>query len=128
MGGFSNPFPIHDVVPFGDKGILLATDGGIRYRALDGDLVYHSDHGLETSKFYSIVGSSIGYYAVSEYGLVAVLGEGEKPWIVLNRSYVKNNVRAIPHGAVLGKTILVIAFEDRLAFFDLMQNRSLFDD
>lgn len=124
-GAFSNPFPIHDVVPFGDKGILLATDGGIRYRALDGDLVYHSDHGLETSKFYSIVGSSIGYYAVSEYGLVAVLGEGEKPWIVLNRSYVKNNIRAIPHGAVLGKTILVIAFEDRLAFFDLMQNRSL---
>ena len=26
---------------------------------------------------------------------------------------------------MLGKTILVIAFEDRLAFFDLMQNRSL---
>ena len=124
-GAFSDPFPIHDVIPFGDKGILLATEGGIRYRAPDGDLVYHSDHGLETSRFYSIVGSSIGYYAVSEYGLIAALGEGEKPWIVLNRSYVKNNVRAIPHGAVLGKTILVIAFEDRLAFFDLMQNRSL---
>ena len=124
-GAYSDPFPIRDVVPYGEDGVLLATDGGVRYRLPEGDWVYHSEHGLETSRIYSIVKTSLGYFAISEYGMIIVLGDGENPWRVLNRSYVKNNVRAVPHGTVYGNGILVIAFEDRLAFFDLIKGRSM---
>ena len=54
-GAFSDPFPINDAVAYGDDGVMLATGGGIRYRTRVGDVVYHSEHGLETSNFYSKV-------------------------------------------------------------------------
>ena len=124
-GAFSDPFPIYDAAPWGDNGIVLATDGGIRYRTLTEDNILHSEHGLETSKFHSVVSSDVGLYAVSEYGLIASFVGGQKPWNVLSRSYVKNNVRAVPRGTVIKEKILTITFEDRLAFFDLSQNRSV---
>ncbi len=124
-GAFSEPFPVHDVVPYGENGIMLATEGGIRFRTLEGDFVFQSQHGLETSSFYSIVSSALGTFAVSEYGIVVALNGDGKGWRVLSRSYVKNNVRAVPRGAVIGKNILVIAFEDRLAFFDLFKSASV---
>ena len=124
-GAFSDPFPIYDAAPWGDNGIVLATEGGIRYRTLTEDNILHSEHGLETSKFHSVVSSDVGLYAVSEYGLIASFVGGQKPWNVLSRSYVKNNVRAVPRGTVIKEKILTITFEDRLAFFDLSQNRSV---
>ena len=124
-GAFSDPFPIHDVAPYGDNGIMLATDGGLRFRTLEGDRVFLSQDGLETSAFYSVVSSTLGTFAVSEFGIVVAINGDGNTWRVLNRSYVKNNVRAVPRGAVLGKNILVIAFEDRLAFFDILKSTSL---
>lgn len=124
-GAFSDPFPIYDVIPYGENGIMLATEGGIRFRTLEGDFVFLSQDGLETSSFYSIVSSPLGVFAVSEYGVVVAINGDGKTWRVLNRSYVKNNVRVVPRGAVLGENILVIAFEDRLAFFDLFKSASL---
>ena len=123
---YSDPFPVHDVVPYGDDGILLATDGGIRYRTQTGDFVFHSEHGLETSAFYSIVSSKdYGTFAVSEFGLIAAINDDGETWHVANRSYLKNNVRAVPGEAEVGGFFLVIAFEDRLAFFDLKKSTSL---
>ena len=125
-GAFSDPFPIRDVAIFGDDAIVLATDGGVRYRSLTDDYVYHSEEGLETSRFYAVASSpDQGIFAISEYGLVASLGGTNKPWHVLNRSYVKNNVRVVPRGATIAGTVMTIAFEDRLAFFDLTLNRSI---
>ena len=124
-GAYSDPFPIHDVILLGEDAVLLATDGGVRYRTPTDEYVYHSEHGLETSRFYSVVSSEMGIYAISEYGLVASFGGSDKPWHVLNRSYVKNNARAVPRGAVAKGLVLAIAFEDRLAFFDLALNRSI---
>lgn len=124
-GAFSDPFPIHDAASFGDYGVILATDGGLRFRNPREDIICHSEHGLETSRFHSVVSSERGVYAVSEYGLVATYVDGEKPWRVLNSSYVKNNVRSVPHGTVISENILTIIFEDRLAFFDVDQGRSV---
>ena len=90
-GAFSDPFPIHDVTPFAN-GVLLATDGGLRFRSIYENVVYHSEHGLETSRFYSVVSSNNAVYAVSEYGLIAVFADGSIPWRVINRSYVKNMI------------------------------------
>lgn len=122
---FSDPYPVHDATAFGSDGVMLATEGGIRYCTRDGDLVYHSQHGLETSSFFSIVSSPRGTFAVSEFGMVVALNNGASGWRVLSRSYVSNNVRARSGGAVLGENILVIAFEDRLAFFDVEKSVSL---
>jgi len=119
-GAFSDPFPIHDVTPFAN-GVLLATDGGLRFRSIYENVVYHSEHGLETSRFYSVVTWNNAVYAVSEYGLVAVFADGSIPWRVINRSYVKNNVRTVPRGTVISGQIMTIAFEDRLAFFDVIK-------
>ena len=124
-GAFSDPFPIRDATSFG-RGLLVASDGGLRYRSVYDNVVYHSEHGLETSKFYSVVSSSeYGAFAVSEYGLVVAFTGDNPPWRVMNRSYVKNNVRAVPRGATLKGKIMAIAFEDRLAFFDVSQARSI---
>lgn len=124
-GAFSDPYPVNDAVAFGSHGVMLATGGGIRYRDETNDIVYHSDRGLETSNFYSIVSSSLGTFAVSEYGMVVAMNDGGNSWRVINRSYVKNNVRALPGVAEQGGPILVIGFEDRLAFFDLPRSVSL---
>ena len=124
-GAYSDPFPIHDATLLGGDAVLLATEGGVRYRSLTDDYVYHPEHGLEASRFYSVVSAELGIYAISEYGLVASFGGSDKPWRILNRSYVKNNVRAVPRGAVVKGPVLTIAFEDRLAFFDLALNRSM---
>ena len=123
---YCDPYPIHDVVAYGDDGILLATEGGIRFRTVDGDFVFHSGHGLETSSFYSIVSSKdLGTFAISEFGLIAAINEDGKTWRVVNRSYLKNNVRVVSGESELGGHFLVIAFEDRLAFFDLFKATSL---
>ncbi len=121
---FSDPFPIRDAISF-SEGVLLATDGGIRYRTPKGDYVFHSENGLETSSFYSIVSSDLGVFAVSEFGQVNALAEGGKTWIVVNRSFVKNNARAVPGATVLAKGVLTIAFEDRLAFLNVFDGTSI---
>ena len=104
---------------------MLATEGGVRFRSLDADLVFHSEHGLETSSFYALAMSDYGVFAVSEYGIVAQFEQEKLSWHVQNRSYLNNNVRVIPGNAKISRNILVIAFEDRLAFYDVAQSRSI---
>lgn len=119
---FSRPYPIRSCIPFG-AGVLLATDGGVRYRATNSDVVFHAENGLETSTFYSVLGNDDRVYAVSKFGLIAEMNVKNHGWHVLNRSYVANGVRAIPDGAVLVDSIIAVAFEDRLSFFDLKTSR-----
>jgi len=120
----SNPFPIYDGVPFGD-GVMLATAGGIRYRTLNADQVFHSEDGLETSKILSIVSTKGGIISISEFGQIAVFEGGSQPWRVLNRSYVSNKSHVVAGSAVSAECILVIPFEDRLAFFDIDRSTSV---
>lgn len=124
-GAFSDPFPIRDAAPFGEYGVILATDGGIRYRTPIEEAIFHSENGLETSRFNAVVTTELGTYAISEYGLIAQFQQGVKPWTILSRSYVKNGARTVPHGSVAVGNVLVIAFEDRIAFFDLSKNLSI---
>lgn len=121
---YSSPFPVHDAIPHWG-GALLATSGGIRYRTIDGDYVFHSENGLETSDYRAVVKSPLGIFAVSEFGVVAQMNDDGKRWSVLNRSYVKNNARVIPGMVRNAEGVLVIGFESRLAFFDLFTSSSL---
>lgn len=120
----TNPFPIRSAVSYKD-GVLLATDGGLRYRTLSDDEIYTSSDGLETTVFFSLASSENGVYAVSEFGAVAFQGSGERGWRVLNRSFVNNRIRAVPDMALAVKNILVIGFENRMAFFDTEKKASI---
>ena len=120
----SNPYPVRSAISHGD-GALLATDGGVRFRSMNRDVVFHSENGLETSAFYALAESPRGVYAVSEFGLIAALNPDGNSWRVLNRSLLSNNVHARPDGAIVAGSNLVVAFDDRLVFFDLNASSSI---
>ena len=113
--GFSVPFPIRDVARDGDN-LVLATDGGIRFKGPDIDEVHTSESGLETSVFYAVIVVNGKLYAISENGLVA-RREGIR-WKVINRSYLSRNSRVIPGKVLSSGQYIAILFEDGLAFFD----------
>lgn len=121
---YAEPYPIYSAISY-KSGVMMATAGGIRYYAPDIDRVYASKDGLETSAFYALAKSSAGVFAVSEFGIVAKFDEKLDQWKVLNRSFLKNNVRVIPHQVVAQENILVIAFQDRLSFFDVQKGEAI---
>lgn len=111
-------------MPFNEAAII-ATPVGIRYRDANTDVVFSVVNGIGTSSFYAIKACDAGVYAVSEYGLVARWNTQNMNWIVDNRSYESNGVRLIPDEVVGNKGVLVLAFEDRLAFYDARNRQSI---
>jgi len=121
---YGSPYPVRSGLTYGE-GVLLATASGIRFLSPDADYLFSSVDGLETSSFYALTLSKAGIFAVSEYGLIAGWNIEKEYWNVINRSYVSNGVRLIQDMVVGYKTFLVLAFEDRLAFFDIKKRRSI---
>lgn len=121
---FSVPFPIWDAVPAAE-GVWLATDGGMRYRDANNDVVYTPANGLEASAFYGVVNTPMGVFAVSEYGLIARLTDNSSKWEVWNRSFVSSSVRVIPGLLKFAGGVLVIAFENRISFVDIVTASSI---
>lgn len=121
---YGRPYPIRSIMPYAN-GVLVASASGLRYVTNSIDALFSTIHGLGTSSFYAIATCGNGYFAVSEYGLVARWDIQSESWIVYNRSYVSNGVRLIPGMVVGSKDYLVLAFEDRLAFFDTYNRRSV---
>jgi hypothetical protein len=121
---FTNPFPIRGAVPNAD-GLLLATAGGIRYRTYNADDMYTSANGLgDQSMSAVVVSDSLGVFSVSDNGVIATMYPGGS-WQVLSRSYAGSGVRVIPGMVRLGGTVLTIAFESRLSFFNLRTQASI---
>jgi hypothetical protein len=120
--GFAEPFPIRDAI-LNDGALMLATDGGMRYRTSEGDALFTSDRGLETSVFYGVAKVDGYVYAVSEYGQVAKYVAST--WVVVNRSFLFRKSRVIPGMVASAEKILVIPFEDVIAFFDVSTNNSI---
>ncbi len=121
---FSKPFPIYSATKYGD-GVVYATGGGIRIKTPTFDRVYTSDNGLETSEYRVVVAGPNGVFAVSTYGMVAALQGSLNGWTMLNRSYLANSRKVIPDASRLVKDVLVIVFEDRIAFFDVKKEKSI---
>ena len=120
---FSSPYPIKSAIPNGE-GLLMATGGGIRYRTNNADDLYTTANGLGDQSMSAIAVSDLGVFAVSDNGIISTMLPGGS-WQVLSRSYAGSNTRVIPGMAVLGGTVLVIAFEDRLSFFSLKTMTSI---
>ena len=121
---FTEPFPIRDAAGTG-IGVWLATDGGLRYRDADADYVYSPSKGLEASVFYGVVSTPYGVFAVSEFGLIARLKDDFTGWDVLNRSFLSGKVRVVPGMLEHSGTNLVIAFENKIAFVDMLSGSSI---
>jgi hypothetical protein len=121
---YGRPYPVRSYITYGD-GVLLATASGIRYLTPDIDALFSTVTGLETSSFYAMTLCDEGIFATSEYGLIAGWNIETANWNVVNRSFVSNGVRLIPNMTAGYKRFLVLAFEDRLAFFDVVARRSV---
>lgn len=121
---YAYPFPIKDAIAYGD-GVMMATAGGIRFRTTSYDYTFTSVDGLETSSFYSVVPSFIGVFALSEYGKVVFFESQTNRWRVINSSYEANKSRVIPGASIATKGVISIAFDDRLAFFDIAKASSI---
>lgn len=104
----------------------MATDGGMRFRTPDMDVVYTAANGLETSNFSAVVVTENGgVYAVSQYGLIANLNGANGVWRILNRSYVGGNMKVVPGEVVEKDSVIVLAFERSLSFFSLSKESSI---
>lgn len=114
---YSSPFPIKGAVAFGD-GLFMATGGGLRYKTNNADDMYTTANGLGDQSISAIAISDRGSFAVTDNGIVAVIGTNGY-WNILTRSYAGSGLRVIPDMMRLAGPIIIIAFEDRLSFFDM---------
>lgn len=121
---FSEPFPIRDAAA-ADQGVWLATDGGMRYKDNVDDIVYGPAKGLGASAFSGVVNTPKGVYAVSEYGLIARLNDDFYKWTVLSTSFLSAGDPVVPGMVEYSGNILVIAFENKIAFVSLETGISL---
>ena len=73
---FSSPFPIKAMVPYGD-GVLLATNGGIRFRSSTVEALYTTAHGLGDQSISAVVAAGPNVFSVSDNGIVAKIISAE---------------------------------------------------
>jgi hypothetical protein len=113
---FSIPSPVYSSIAY-DSGTVYATEGGIQFVTPRVNRVYTAADGLGATSFYAVAQTDSKIYGVSEYGLIAAYDKGTGRWEVVNRSYLNNNICAVPGQAVAAGNVLVVAFEDRIGFF-----------
>jgi len=114
---YSSPFPIKAAIPYGD-GLFMSTGGGVRYRTKTADDLYTTMNGLGAPSISAIVISDLGTFAVSDNGIISTMMPSGN-WQFLSRSFAGGNVRVVPGMVCLEGSVLTIAFEDRLSFFNL---------
>lgn len=123
--GFSVPSEIHSATIYQNH-LFLATDGGIRFYLGDNQsVVYTADDGLEATMFYAIASNENALYAVSAKGLIAKKTGLTSNFKVINRSFVSGNSQVLKELILLKDSVMVLAFNDKLAFIDLISERSL---
>lgn len=120
--GFTQPFPVQGAALFGGN-LYLATAGGVRSVGASGETaLYSSEDGLGFSDVASVIQANGALYAISNKGVVARFTQGASKFTELNRSYETTGSVAVDDLVALGEGVLVIGFEDRLAFYDLARD------
>ncbi len=118
---FSQPSPVYSAISY-DSGYVLATGGGVQFSTPRIKRLWTSADGLGATAFMGVAQTDAKIYAVSEYGLVTSFDKKTSSWSIANRSYLNKKVQVVPGQVISEKNNLVIAFEDRLAFFDTDQS------
>ena len=117
--GFTQPFPVQGAALFGGN-LYLATAGGVRLVTSSGEgSLYTSEDGLGFSDVASVVAANGALYAISNRGVVARLASGASKFTELNRSYESSGSVAVDDLVTAHEGVLVVGFEDKLAFYDL---------
>ena len=113
---FSLPSPVYSAIPY-ESGYVLATGGGIQFSTTGIKRLYTSADGLGATVFYAVAQTPQKIYGISEYGLISAYDKATGRWSIDNRSYLSANVHVVPGQATAVNDILVIAFDDKLAFY-----------
>lgn len=125
MEGFSVPLEIRSATIFQNH-LYLATDGGIRcFYSEEQSVVYTADDGLETTSFYAIASNKEALYAVSSDGLIAKQTTIGGNFTIINRAFLSSGSDVLPGMILIEDSVMVLAFNDKLAFIDLVSQRSL---
>lgn len=122
---YSVPFPMRGAA-IDANGLWVATISGIRAMEASGTLaMYGPEDGLTSPDQSDIVALPDGsLLAISSQGVLA-RGSLSKGFQVVNRSFEESERRLLPGLALSAWPIAILPFEGRLAFYDLVANRSL---
>lgn len=106
--------------------LFVGTDGGVAVVVPDFSAnLYSSANGLESSEIYGVVASDSGkVFAISSKGIISEY-RGAGKFSVLNRSYVEKSSELVPGLARLTQNVLVLGFQDQIAFFDVSKGLSI---
>ena len=104
---------------------MFATGGGIQFSTPKTKKLFTSADGLGATSFYGVAQTESKIYGVSEYGLIAAYDKKSARWKTVNRSYLNSVVRTVPGQVVAEGNTIVIAFENKLAFYDTEQDAFL---
>ena len=121
---FSRPSPVYSAIPY-ESGYVFATGGGIQFSTPKTKKLFTSADGLGATSFYGVAQTESKIYGVSEYGLIAAYDKKSARWKTVNRSYLNSVVRTVPGQVVAEGNTIVIAFENKLAFYDTEQDAFL---
>jgi len=123
--GYSTPYPVLDAAAV-SGGVWLATQGGLRFVADDGSSqIYSAKDGLEeTSQAGVTIGPDGTIYAVSKKGLISRKLSTSSRFEVINRSFSEQNNSLRQGLALYANGYLILAFEKRLAIFDVQSKVS----
>ena len=121
---FSRPSPVYSAIPY-ESGYVFATGGGIQFSTPKTKKLFTSADVLGATSFYGVAQTESKIYGVSEYGLIAAYDKKSARWKTVNRSYLNSVVRTVPGQVVAEGNTIVIAFENKLAFYDTEQDAFL---
>jgi len=117
--GFAEPYPVNDAKIF-DNTLVLATANGVRFVDASGASVMRtSANGLGATGFASLAIVGEDLYAISENGIIARKIGGSWNFEQVNRSYEEFGANVVPGAVAVGGDYMVIAFRNKLAFFDV---------
>ncbi len=122
---FAIPFPIHTATLFNEM-LFVGTDAGVRAVNTSGESVlFTSKDGLEASDIAIVIASKEKLFAVSRTGIIAEYQKQQGRFTVINRSFEEQKINAQSNLAVLQNNVLVIAFKNKLVFFDTKEKSSI---
>jgi len=123
---YTNQNTVYDVARMDNGTAWAAFKWGLQERSASGQATSYmpGSNGLEAANFVQIFAlPDAGIIAVSENGII--VRKNSKNFETINNSYVERKRKVLPCLGKRAGNILVLPFEDALAFFDYAKNLSV---
>lgn len=116
MEAFGDPFPINDAKLFNNE-LVMATGTGVRFVDESGkNEIFNSANGLGVTEVKALAIVKDHLYTVSSNGVIGLFDSRKLSFVQVNRSYEETGDQVV--AAAVGGDFIVIAFENKIAFFD----------